>query len=1176
MSKLLLFRYVAIICLFFCLSTYQSFSTLNTVNKKNINCEVEKILNDIYDNHSVDFSKLSEGTYKEDVIIIKFSRDFEETLKATDFELSQKGYIKTGIEAIDKLNKKHQVVEYFSQIDFIYETSEASHQYKDRHKKWGLHLWYEVKLNGKSDIRNVIEDFSSLKKVRIAEPSIIIKPIKPVESYNRTFNIEKPDYNSKWTPNDPWYDAQWALKNTGQQIPPPDNGYPGGPSGVAGWDINIEDAWDIETGNQNVIVAVIDGGVDHQNADISANMWSNIGPDGNNTDASEHGTHVAGIISAVSNNNAGIAGIAGGSGSNDGVRIMSIDVFEGSYANRFPAAMLYAADNNAAVANMSVGTNNIPDLGSNFQTNLAYFHTNGGGAASSGGVSIAAAGNNNNTSPIYPAYLNDVVAVASHDNRGIKHETSTYGNWVDITAPGVDILSLLPGNQAGFNTGTSMASPHVAGAAALIISNNYGNISRTDVIDAIISNARTDLYDQNPSYTGQLGAGALDIFAALDGDIETYLVTFTVVEDTPQENPIQNANISVNSHQETTNSSGQAIMELRDGNYEANINAAGYQPESASFSVQGHNKSITIRMSESVEEPYNLSVTTAGVNAGEALFEWNTGDRTEWINWDNGEVSGNIGIHQSWWTSAIRFETQDLSNYHGWEIEKVRVFVNDLPTGNAIVKIWQGANGSNLTEVASQAFSPSQNSWNEIELNNTHTINSAEELFIGVEWNDPGEDYHIAGIDDSPTVENKGNLIMLGTVPGTWQHLSNFDISGNWNHQALITSSGKESKLTKNNEKSFAGYNVFLDGSQVANEIQDNSYLFTMLAEGNYTAGVQSVFNNGSSSIQEIDFEITNGVSFSVTFNVIDNSSSPINDAVINIDGTSYSQGQYVFNDVVPGSYNYSVSKSGYITEFGTFEVSDDDKTITVVLEEGEDPTYDINFQVYNEEDSSPVFNAVVTLDGTANPQGDYIFNDCHPGIYNYSISASGYESKSGTVSVTNSNVTEAVYLTPETQQYRLTLRSSPSQGGTVRGGGEFEEGASVTIRATANDGYSFSNWRDNNSTISTSRIYTYTMPGRNVTITANFDAISNICDLNSKEKILVYPNPVNNTAFIESNDIIKKVELFNINGKKIFSEEYLGVKKYDFCVNSFENGLYFIRISTKNNIVTEKINIVK
>lgn len=278
-------------------------------------------------------------------------------------------------------------------------------------------------------------------------------------------------------PNDTRFASLYGLHNTGQT------------GGVADADIDAPEAWDLQTGN-NVVVAVIDTGADYNHADLAANIWSNtrevagnrIDDDGNGyvddirgwdfanndnnpMDDNRHGTHVSGTIAAVGNNTLGVTGV------NWRARIMPLKFLTatgaGSTANAI-AAVNYAVRNGAKVINASWG-------GGAFSQALLNAIT----AANNAGVLfVTAAGNNgtnNDTTPSYPANYNvaNIVAVAATDSADTRAGFSNFGpRTVHVAAPGVAILSTVLNNAYASLSGTSMASPHVAGVATLMLGAN--------------------------------------------------------------------------------------------------------------------------------------------------------------------------------------------------------------------------------------------------------------------------------------------------------------------------------------------------------------------------------------------------------------------------------------------------------------------------------------------------------------------------------------------------------------------------------------------------------------------------------------------------------------------------------------------------------------------------------
>ena len=324
------------------------------------------------------------------------------------------------------------------------------------------------------------------------------------------------------TPNDSSYSQLWGLSNTGQS------------GGVVDVDIDAPEAWNITTGSRSVVIGVIDSGVDVSHPDLAANIWRNPGEipgngidddrngfiddvsgwdfvsnDNTPQDGDGHGTHVAGTIGAVGNNGRGVVGV------NWEVSILPLKFLDDSGSGSTAAAI--AAINYATALRNSgvniVATNNSWG-GGGFSTALqtAISRHNDAGI-----VFVAAAGNestNNDAIPSYPANYNlpNVISVAAIDRSDQLASFSNYGRTtVDLAAPGVSIYSTTPGNSYATYSGTSMASPHVAGVVGLLAAANPA---------ATVAEIRAALFDTVVPVAGLAGrmvtGGRLNAAAALE------------------------------------------------------------------------------------------------------------------------------------------------------------------------------------------------------------------------------------------------------------------------------------------------------------------------------------------------------------------------------------------------------------------------------------------------------------------------------------------------------------------------------------------------------------------------------------------------------------------------------------------------------------------------------------
>lgn len=460
----------------------------------------------------IDLQTVPSDAFEPGVMLIKFKPEYATSLEQNPAMQLTDGSIRFNLSAVDNLNDLFSAQSV--KQEFRHEAFNNS--FTARHKAWGFHLWYRLTFDHKSDIKTIVAQYQSLVEVEYAAPEFkkrLIEGINPGYVENQGSAITNPA--TSWVPNDTRLGEQWHYNNTGQT------------GGTPGKDIKLFDAWDIEKGNSNVIVAIVDQGIQFTHPDLAGNMWPGIGFNfvaGNSTVVpGDHGTHVAGTVAAVNNNGLGVAGIAGGSGTNDGVRLMSCQVFTASSSGGFHLAPVWAADNGASISQNSWGYTSAGVYDQNVLDAIDYFNTNGGGnALIGGGITIFAAGNNNSSGAWYPGFYSGTLSVAATNHSDVKAWYSNYDTWVDISAPGGEtnsvtsqgVLSTITNNSYAFYQGTSMACPHVSGVAALIISLVYGQLTAEDVADILVTTTDNH-YAANPSFTGKLGSGRLNAHQAL-------------------------------------------------------------------------------------------------------------------------------------------------------------------------------------------------------------------------------------------------------------------------------------------------------------------------------------------------------------------------------------------------------------------------------------------------------------------------------------------------------------------------------------------------------------------------------------------------------------------------------------------------------------------------------------
>jgi subtilisin family serine protease len=454
--------------------------------------------------------------------IIKFKPEI--TIESS---ISPEGYFTTGLASIDALNKRYHVFEGERVFNSF------AHLARDNHELYNV---FNFHIPEEANIRAIIQEYSSDSHVSYAEPNYFI--------------------HSCVIPNDPSFNFQYALHNTGQTGGTPDA------------DIDAPEAWDIETGDENIVIAVVDSGVDWDHPDLADNIWVNPGEDlnqngevdpsdfngidddsngfvddlrgwdfvdctvppypgddgaGRDNDPMDnvcgHGTFCSGIVGAVTNNNIGIAGVCWG------CPIMPVRVFYlSSYGNYYgevddmAPGVVYAADNGARIISMSICIIENSQLYED-AVNYAY---------AQGALLFVSAGNWDVNQEIYPAFYDCVIPVGATDHNDKRVDLSwwgsCHGSWIDVAAPGSNIYTTYPNDTYTYGDGTSAACPFVAGVAGLMLSKNP-SLTQEEV--RTILRSTTDPVDSE----FYIGTGRINAYMALQRNTSPIVSLNSTIDD---------------------------------------------------------------------------------------------------------------------------------------------------------------------------------------------------------------------------------------------------------------------------------------------------------------------------------------------------------------------------------------------------------------------------------------------------------------------------------------------------------------------------------------------------------------------------------------------------------------------------------------------------------------------
>ncbi len=588
------------------------------------------------------------------VVQLKESKS-EYTLQATSM-----GYVGTGIASLDALADKYEVTNMRQQFNG------AKPEFKNG-QMFDLSRYYRVEINPDMNLDEIVDAYKN-------DPN--------VES------VEKVGIHSMYaTPNDGYFDPyQWYHNQTNDD------------------DMDSPEAWDVQTGNSSIILAILDSGTRYYHRDLGGanasptsvgdsrgNMWINnaelngsagVDDDGNgytddwigydfisttsscwtgedcNTqdndprDFNGHGTHTAGIVGMITNNGYGMAGTAGGWGNGseqeygNGVKVMACRMgfsynYGGQeygvvYMDAAAEAFYYAANNGARIASCSWGSSNSGGIAAA----IDYFLNNGG-------MIFVAAGNDGSQTADYMNGRGDLVSVAATDENDAAASFTTYGTWVDISAPGVGIYSTLHDHTDpdvdywASMDGTSMACPMAAAVGAMIWSQNP-SWSASQVETQLYASAENIDSELSSTYIGKMGAGRVNLYDAVNTGTPDPPVAAFVGSPTSGTEPLNvsftdQSSGSITSWSWTFGDGGSSTSQspshtyTSDGTYSVTLTVTGPggsdgETKTNYITVNPCTNPVAGFSGSPTSGDYNLNVSFTNASSGATSYSWNFGD----------------------------------------------------------------------------------------------------------------------------------------------------------------------------------------------------------------------------------------------------------------------------------------------------------------------------------------------------------------------------------------------------------------------------------------------------------------------------------------------------------------------------------------------------------------------
>jgi thermitase len=789
----------------------------------------------------------------------------------------------------------------------------------------------------KGQAKEKVKAYSSNPRVAYAEPDFVVEAVG--------------------SPDDPWFVKQWGMVK-----------------------VQAPEAWEVTTGS-SIDIAILDTGIDLDHPDLASKIAGNINFSDSGTvdDVHGHGTHVAGIAAASTNNGIGVAGL-GYAATIMNVKVMG-DTGSGAYS-WIASGIVWAADNGAEVINMSLGGSSASQV---LEDAVHY-------AWSKGVVVVAAAGNSGSDSPLYPAYYANCIAVAATDPNDARASWSNYGDWVDVGAPGVNIYSTIRNNAYGYMNGTSMATPHVAGLAALVfttVSDVNGNGFLNDEVRSRIESTCDDI-----GVSG-IGYGRINAARAV-GDVQPPLPGIISGQVTDAEDGSAAAGVTVTDGTRAvqTDAAGQyAINDVPQGSYQVVASKEGYETVSLTVNVLSETTAVA---NFSLNEIVILgSITGSVTDAEDGLpivgVTVSDGSRTV-LSDASGQytisdvppgsyqvVARKEGYESSSLTVAVLEETTAVAN-----LPLTRIILLGAITG-AVTDAGDGSPvaGATVTDGTRTVLT---------DATGQYTISDVPpgtyEVVAGKEGYESSS-LTVTVLEEATTVADfsLSQIVVFGSITG-----SVTDAEDGSPIPDAVVSDGTRTTTTD------------ATGKYTIANVPPGTYQVTASKSGYYSSSSSVTVLAGATALANFSLSeiiVPGSISGTVTSA---KDGSPIVGATVT-DGTrttsTDAMGKYTIASVPPDTYQVTASKSGYYSSSSSVTVLAG--TTAVASFSLTEVPGAITGTVTSAKDGSPIVGATVT-DGTGttttDATGRYTIANVPPGTYQVTASKEGYVSVTSAVTV--------------------------------------------------------------------------------------------------------------------------------------------------------------------------------